>query len=81
MNIYLVWMTISPRNMHKTSFIIFVSTSPLSVYMLFCTNTFLRRTAGVSFEETRLKNVSQTSSKPILIENVAVTKTYGSLGS
>ena len=66
--------------MHKTSYTIFVSTSPLSVYMVFCANTFLRRTADVSFDEKRLKNVSQTSSKPILIEDVAVTKTYGSLG-
>ena len=74
-------MTISQRNVHKTSFTIFVSTSPVSVYLVFCTNTFLRRTADVSFDEKRLKHVSQTSSKPILIKHVAVTKTYGSLGT
>ena len=73
-------MTISPRTVLKISFTIFVSMTPGSVYMVFCTNTFLRRTAGVNFDEKRLKHVSQTSSKPIFIEDVSVTETYGSLG-
>ena len=70
-----------PRNDNKTSCTGFVLTSLLSVHIVFGTNTFLRCAADVYFAEKRPENVSLTSSMPILIKDVAVTKTYGSLGT
>ena len=35
------YILLLPRNVYKTSYTTFVSTSPLSVHMVFCTKTFL----------------------------------------